>query len=133
MSANKLYPLIVLLCLLGFIYLFFNFQHTENAFEVCILKRITTVPCPSCGTTRAVILLLRGEIIASLLMNPLGIIVALMMVLFPVWICIDVISKRQTFYNFYKKTETVIVKKWPAAILIFLVLINWIWNIYKNI
>jgi len=133
MSANKLYPLIVLLCLLGFIYLFFNFQHAENAFGVCILKRITTVPCPSCGTTRAVILLLRGEIKASLLMNPLGIIVALMMVLFPVWICIDVISKRQTFYNFYKKTETVIVKKWPAAILIFLVLINWIWNIYKNI
>ena len=133
MSANKLYLLIVLLCLLGFIYLFFNFQHAENAFGVCILKRITTVPCPSCGTTRAVILLLRGEIKASLLMNPLGIIVALMMVLFPVWICIDVISKRQTFYNFYKKTETVIVKKWPAAILIFLVLINWIWNIYKNI
>lgn len=37
----------------------------------CVFKGITGIPCPTCGATRAVMHLSRGDIIASLEMNPL--------------------------------------------------------------
>jgi hypothetical protein len=36
-----------------------------------VFKGITGIPCPTCGATRAVMHLSRGDIIASLEMNPL--------------------------------------------------------------
>ncbi len=44
-----------------------------------MVKNITGSPCPSCGTTRAIQLLLNNDWMASLQMNPFGILVALMM------------------------------------------------------
>jgi hypothetical protein len=41
------------------------------------------------------------------------------------------ISKRETFYLAYKKTEKKIQTKGIAIFLIVLVVCNWIWNITK--
>lgn len=38
---------------------------------LCPFKRLTGTPCPSCGSTRAVLLLGRGEILSAWLMNPM--------------------------------------------------------------
>jgi hypothetical protein len=45
----------------------------------------------------------------------------------------DVILKKDTLYNSYKKAEAFIKIKWVAIILIILLLINWIWNIQKGL
>jgi hypothetical protein len=37
----------------------------------CAFKGITGIPCPTCGSTRAVLHLTHGEIIAALVFNPL--------------------------------------------------------------
>jgi len=37
----------------------------------CVLKGITNIPCPTCGCTRALVLLAHGAIAAALAMNPL--------------------------------------------------------------
>lgn len=37
----------------------------------CVFKGLTSFPCPTCGATRAVLLLAQGEVSASLSMNPL--------------------------------------------------------------
>jgi Protein of unknown function (DUF2752) len=37
----------------------------------CAFKGLTGIPCPTCGATRSVVYLARGEITASLVMNPL--------------------------------------------------------------
>ena len=37
----------------------------------CVFKRIAGIPCPTCGSTRAVLHLSHGEIIAALAFNPL--------------------------------------------------------------
>src|SRR5512143_2022666 len=37
----------------------------------CVFKGLTGVPCPTCGATRSVVHLARGEFFASLGMNPL--------------------------------------------------------------
>lgn len=134
MTRNKLYSLLLIACLAGFIYLFYNIHTLQSqTFRVCIIKNVTGFPCPSCGTTRAVTLILEGKFIESLLLNPFGILVAVVMTIFPFWILIDIILKKESFFRMYKKTEATSRKPWLASILILLVLLNWIWNIYKHL
>jgi hypothetical protein len=134
MTRNKLYAILLIACFFGFIYLFYDISFSENThFGVCIIKNVTGFPCPSCGTTRAVELLLQGNIAESLSMNPFGILVTLIMTIVPFWIVFDLVFKKETFYITYKKTEETIRIQWLAAILILLVLLNWIWNIYKGL
>lgn len=134
MTRNKLYAILLIACFFGFIYLFYDINFSENThFGVCIIKNVTGFPCPSCGTTRAVELLLQGKIAESLSMNPFGILVPLIMTIVPFWIVFDLVFKKETFYITYKKTEETIRIQWLAAILILLVLLNWIWNIYKGL
>ncbi|WP_445453198.1 DUF2752 domain-containing protein [Flavobacterium sp. 25HG05S-40] len=134
MTRNKLYSIVLIACFAGFIYLFYSIHHLRNeTFRVCIIKNVTGYPCPSCGTTRAVSFFLEGNFVASLLLNPFGILVAIMMFVFPVWILTDLLFKKDHFYRAYKKTEAIIRKPWLATILILLVLLNWIWNLYKQL
>lgn len=137
MSKNKLYILILFACFFGFSWLLFlTLAPVKNSgldLTVCVFKRVTSLPCPSCGTTRAVSYMFNGEIVTSLFLNPFGIIVAGIMVVSPVWIIWDTIAKKQSFYNFYIKTEKLIRKKEIAIPLIVLVILNWVWNIYKHL
>ncbi|MGC4041138.1 MAG: DUF2752 domain-containing protein [Flavobacterium sp.] len=98
-----------------------------------MIKNVTGYPCPSCGTTRAVSFFLQGKFTESILLNPFGIIVAAIMLVFPIWVLRDIFLKKDSFFKAYKKTEEIIRKPWLASILIVLVLINWIWNIYKHL
>jgi hypothetical protein len=67
------------------------------------------------------------------LLNPFGIVVAVIMVAIPAWVVTDIALKKDTFFSWYKKTETAIRRPWPAIILVLLVVLNWIWNIYKHL
>jgi len=137
MTKNKLYILILFACFLGYSWLVFlkliEVKKSSLDLTVCVFKRVTTLPCPSCGTTRAVSFLFNGEIVKSLFLNPFGIIVAVIMIVSPSWIILDFIATKQTFYNFYIKIENTIKKKEIAISLIILVILNWIWNIYKHL
>lgn len=137
MSRNKLYILIFIACFLGYGWLLFlRFMPLKNSgldLTVCIFKRVTGLPCPSCGTTRAVSYLFCGEIVKSVFLNPFGILVAGILVVSPVWIIWDLITKKPSFYHFYFKVEKLIKKKLIAIPLIVFVFLNWIWNIYKHL
>lgn len=137
MKKNKLYNLVLTACFLGYSWLFFFkvFANSSSKIDLtaCLFKRITNIPCPSCGTTRAVQEIAQGNIISSLSINPFGIIVASIMLCTPLWIIYDYLAKRETFYAFYLKAESIIRTKKVAVFLIFLVLLNWIWNIYKQL
>ncbi|MCE2771205.1 MAG: DUF2752 domain-containing protein [Saprospiraceae bacterium] len=101
--------------------------------EVCLIKNATNIPCPSCGTTRAVVSLVNGDFFEALFLNPFGYIVALIMLLAPIWIVFDLISKKNSLFIFYQKIEKFLVRPKLAILLIFLVLANWIWNISKGL
>ena len=137
MNINKLYLFILFACFVGYSWLLFSLQHEHEIqsqeFTVCLFKKVTTVPCPSCGTTRSVMQLLRGNSISAILINPFGIIVGLIMVIAPLWISYDLIQKKQSFYTTYLKIESTLRKRKVAIVLIVLVLANWIWNIKKNL
>ena len=96
MTKNKLYAIVYIACFLGIAYLFYKINYSESSnLSFCMIKNVTGYACPSCGTTRAVQLFLQGEIAASVLMNPFGILVAILMIISPIWILFDVITKKK--------------------------------------
>lgn len=134
MTRNKLYTIICIACFFGLLYFFYHlFYATESTRSLCLIKNVTGYPCPSCGTTSAVLLLSKGELLQSIQQNPFGLIVGLCMLVLPFWIGYDVLKKKATFYQFYLKAEAVIRKPKIALILILLVILNWIWNLYKHL
>lgn len=134
MTRNRLYLISIIACFFGTLYLIYHLYSTATETpNVCLIKNVTGYPCPSCGTTRAIVLLSKGAVLQSLQQNPFGIIVALCMFILPFWIGFDVLKKKATFYDFYIKIESVIRKPKVAVILILLVILNWIWNLYKHL
>jgi|SRR6218665_57231 len=137
MSKNKLYSILLIACFFGYIWLGFSVYNADHKvfplFGVCIFKTVTSFPCPSCGTTRAIQSLLSGDFYGSVRMNPFGLIVALLMILLPIWIVFDWIFSRDTLWRQYYKTEKIINTKWIATLLILIVVLNWIWNINKGL
>ena len=136
MGRNKLYTFLSTACAAGYIWLIMTYYRTFSlALEpgVCLVKRVTGVPCPSCGTTRSVLSILKGDILEGMHWNPFGIIIILILVIFPVWIISDVLSRKNTLFNVYNQTELFLKRKWIAVPAILLVLVNWIWNIVKGL
>jgi hypothetical protein len=137
LSRNRLYLLLGVLILGGYIWLLINLSaekyKTADDIGVCIIKHSTNIPCPSCGSTRAVLLLLNGEFLKSLYWNPFGVFILTVMLTLPVWLLYDFVTSKDTLFRFYKKAEKFIQQKTVAIIAILLVLTNWIWNIYKDL
>ena len=55
------------------------------------------------------------------------------MILAPIWIIYDVNSNRNTFFKLYQYTESFLRKPKYAIPIIFILIINWIWNITKEL
>lgn len=136
-SSNRLYVMLTFACLAGYVWLYLNLsaQVAENAnkFGGCMIKHVTNIPCPSCGSTRSVLSLYNGDYLQALYWNPFGFIIALIMVITPLWIAYDYFSNKKTLFNFYTKTESMLNQKKITIPLIVLVLLNWFWNIYKDL
>lgn len=136
LDRNKLYSILFIACLAGYIWLYFSITKkiTENkSVQLCLIKRVTNIPCPSCGSTRSVISLTKGDFIRALNFNPIGYLVAIIMLTAPIWIISDTIKKTKTLFNFYLKIETYLKRPKIAIPLLLLVIINWIWNITKGL
>jgi hypothetical protein len=67
------------------------------------------------------------------LWNPFGLIIMAILILAPIWMATDLLLKKDSLFHFYNRTELFLRRKWIAIPAIFLVLLNWIWNIYKGI
>ena len=136
MSRNKLYTLLSAACAAGYIWLMLTFYrnvYDPSDFGVCLFKHVTGIPCPSCGSTRSAISLLKGDFAGAIFWNPFGILILFILIVSPVWIIYDLIGRKETLFNFYIRSELFIKRKWIAIPAILLVLINWIWNITKNL
>lgn len=135
LSRNRLYLYLGIACLVGYIWVCINtFSAIGNSnFSVCVVKNVTGLPCPSCGSTRAVGALFHGDILQAFYFNPFGLILGMGMVIFPFWIAYDLLAKKNTLLWFYEKLEELLPQAKVAVPLIVLVVLNWIWNIYKGI
>lgn len=136
LNRSKLYSFLFIACLVGYIWLYFSITRSNAgniAAEVCLIKNISNIPCPSCGSTRSVVSLSHGDFIGALNLNPIGYLLAFILLVAPIWIIADAIMKSNSLFYCYKKTETYLRKPKFAIPLIFLLLFNWIWNITKGL
>ena len=136
LHRNRLYSLLFTACLAGYIWLYYSIKSNltgNKSLEVCLIKHATNIPCPSCGSTRSVISLIKGDFTGALNLNPLGYLVAFIMLVAPIWIIADTIMRSKTLFDLYQKTETYLKKPKIAIPLILLLIINWIWNIIKGL
>ncbi len=135
-NRNKLYSLLMIGCLIGYVWVYYGLttDFAENkSTGVCLIKYATNIPCPSCGSTRSIISLTKGDFREALHLNPLGYLIAIIMLVVPVWIVTDTISKRDSLFVTFQKVETHLKNPRIAIPLILLVIINWIWNIVKGL
>lgn len=100
---------------------------------VCWVKHVTSLPCPSCGSTRSVLTILQGDWWGAFLLNPFGYLITAMLVMLPLWILFDLLTQRSSLFLVYQKTERIIRRPLYAIPLGLLVLVNWIWNIVKGV
>jgi hypothetical protein len=120
----------------GYAWIFWSYNQISagsTSVNVCMFRNITGVPCPSCGTTHSLFYLVKGRPVDAFHCNPLGFLVAIMLIIIPFWIIKDIIYNKNSFHSFYYKSEKLLKKKWVALPAIILVLIIWILNIKKNI
>jgi hypothetical protein len=134
MKKKQLYILLIGLSLAGYAWLGWNVAESSATLNACIFKAATHLPCPSCGTTRALTLLMSGDVRGSLFINPFGALLALALVIIPLWVVIDVLRRSDSLFRWYVLVERSLVKrKWISVPAIALVVLNWFWNIAKGL
>jgi hypothetical protein len=137
MTKKSLYKLFMVLSLAGYVWLGWNVIETAShpfVPSLCLFKDLTGIPCPSCGTTRSLVALIHGNLKEALEINPLGLIIAIALVVVPLWIITDMLKKSDSLYRLYNKMENVFSSnKWVSVTAVLILVINWVWNIIKGL
>jgi hypothetical protein len=95
--------------------------HFHRPVQLCLIKRLTGVPCPTCGFTRGAISLLGGHIIQAWLYNPL---LYLALAIFFAATAVRIITSRSIKINLTRKESCTV---WILAGVLFFA--NWIYVI----
>jgi hypothetical protein len=132
-GAKKLYLLLWIACVAGYGWLYYSFNHQAEPVGVCLFKQVTHIPCPSCGTTRAVLMFTEGHPAETFFVNPIGYLIVAVLLIVPVWLVSDWFRRKQTLYSFYRRFENTIKRPYYAVPLILLILANWAWTISKSL
>jgi hypothetical protein len=133
-NSQKFYLILSIACLLGYAWIFFQYtSQVSSTINTCFIKTLSGYPCPSCGATRSILLLVNGNFYKALLLNPFGIFSAFMLVILSPWLLFDFLLKRKSLHKQYLKLEIALKKPHIAIPLIIIVLLNWSWNIYKQL
>jgi len=130
LNPKRFYWLLLTSCIAGYLWLYFSTTHSTT---MCLMKNITGLPCPSCGSTRSVAAIFKGNWSDALYWNPIGILVFVIMIAVPIWMTYDALNKKMTLWSSFLYIENRLRKKAIAIPLILLIVANWIWNIFKHL
>jgi hypothetical protein len=138
MNSGRFYRIISAAWLVGALWLGFNMLQSQNLaagenIEVCIIKHTTSLPCPSCGSTRSALWFFQGNFGGALYTNPFGIVISVFLLFAPFWLLYDGIMKKKSMFAFFQLSERFLSKKAVALPAILIVLANWVWNIVKGL
>ena len=94
----------------------------DHEIQLCLFKKVTSVPCPTCGITRGIIHGLQGHFITAWQCNPL---------LFSLGVLFLIITIiRGIFGRAVRISLSLNEHRFAWIIAILLVLINWVYIIY---
>lgn len=95
----------------------------------CIFRHLTGVPCWGCGMVRVMQLLMHGKMIEALMLNPLSVLACIMVVVGMVIWWMDFFLHTNVLSSLMRGK----LHPLTIAMLVILVLLNWIWNIQKGL
>ena len=87
-----------------------------------MFKQVTGVACPSCGLTRSLLQIVNGDLIAGLMINPLGVLAALFLMFFPFVVGYQLVAKRPIVKVAFVKFESLLRR--PAISVLLVLLAN---------
>ena len=103
-SQRQFYLTVITLQLAAIVVLLVSALWPGNApFSICLFQTLTNLPCFSCGTTRAMVSLAQGDILASLSHNPLGLVLAFGFPMVALWSFRDLAVKDASLHRMWKK------------------------------
>lgn len=132
MKRRTFYRLTAVLSLLGYAWLARACVHPGGG-SPCLFRWLTGLPCPSCGATRALRTLLQGDVWQALAVNPLGLVLAALLAVVPVWLLADAVRRRSSLHRCYLRVEAALHRRAVFVPLAFIFVANWIWNILKGL
>ncbi len=97
------------------------YRMTGRSFSLCTFRAVSGIPCPSCGSTRAVLRVLDGDLLGGFLMNPL---VMLALTVIGVVLALRLLFRWRVEWNFGRADYWIL-----GALLLGAVAANWIWVI----
>ena len=121
---NKKTKILILFLYLGLILIFLICLKNHIP---CLFKTIFKLPCPACGTTRAIKEILHFNIIKSFSYNILTFALIITLLILLLFNIIDIIFNKQYLTKIIKKLIN------HYYIIIILLILSWIINIYRNI
>ncbi len=130
MKNKRTYIMLLLLMIAGYVWVYLNFNNHAPSFG-CLFKYITNIPCPSCGTTRAVLSIISGDLGAGLKYNPLGYFYLIAMILVPIFMIIDFVFQKNSIIKAYDIFILNLSNKKISIPFFSIILLNWGWNIIK--
>lgn len=101
--------------------------HTQLGLPPCLAMEWFGVPCPGCGVTTSVTLAVHGRWMASFLDQPLGLFVALLLALYPLWAFWQLARGRDLF----ERVRGLNARLWvPVGIVV--ILGSWIYKLVSG-
>jgi len=131
-TRKYFYLLLILLSIISILWVIINFltfNKTDYSLTICTLKNISGLPCASCGVTRSVLAFFSGNVGKAFFYNPIGIPMAIAIVILPGCIAYDLTTQK---YNLYKKYNTLNFNLITWLSIITLFILAWAWNLYKH-
>lgn len=134
-SRTRFYGVLLVMLAASYAWIGYNSvvraQQAEG-ISICMVRNVTGVPCPGCGTTRSVVHVLHGEILDAVTTNPLGLLAAGALTLLPLWIGADLVRGRASLMHAYAVLNQQLARRAMLVVVVVLVLCLWTWNIYNQ-
>ncbi len=83
--------------------------HMQLGLPECTFKKVTKLPCPSCGMTTSFALTIRGDLTDAVQANSVGVLLALTLLAAIPWCIASVICRRTIFFQSAERALMVIV------------------------
>lgn len=125
------YLSLIVFCVLSYSWIivnFMNYNTSSFSLSICTLKNLSGVPCASCGVTRSVLYFFKGDFFHAMYYNPIGIIVAVLLLILPSTIIHDLVRQKKYLYQIYTSFN---INKSFWLLLFFIFIASWSWNLYK--
>jgi len=129
MTRKHLYFLALFLGFAGQIWIVYSYkklERQEEAFDTCIFKRVTGLPCPSCGTIHSIVSILHGDFRKALSENPLGFAGIILVTVIPYWILADLVLGLESFYIFYLRFDELLKRRWVLFSVLTMIFLLWL-------